>query len=122
MSVLARSGPAGGTDPGTPVPVVVPGRLGPSRLLGTVVLSGTVAALVVSATRPKGLPPAAQKAADTTSLVVLSLHPLEAATVRRYGRKRGIAASSRRRATFSALTFGVFGTIPALRAIRRATR
>jgi len=124
MSVLTRSKPAAVADPGAPAaaPIVVPGRLGPSRLIGAVVLGGTVASLVVSATRPTNVPPAAQRVADTTSLVVLSMHPLEAATVRRYGRRRGIAPSSRRRATFSTLTFGVFGAVPAIRSIRRATR
>jgi hypothetical protein len=102
--------------------VPVPGRLGPPRWLGAAVLGGTVAALAVSATRPKGVPPVAQRVADTTSLVVLGLHPLEAATVRRYGRKRGIAPSSRRRATLSTLAFGAFGAAPALRSIRSATK
>ena len=124
MSVLTRSKPAAVADPGAPAaaPIFVPGRLGPSRLIGAVVLGGTVASLVVSATRPKNVPPAAQRVADTTSLVVLSMHPIEAATVRRYGRKRGIAPASSRRATFSTLVFGVFGAVPAVRSIRRATR
>ena len=123
MSVLTRSKPVAVADPGAPAaaPLVVPGRLGPSRLLGALVLGGTVASLIVTATRPGNVPPAAQKVADTTSLVVLSMHPIEAATVRRYGRKRGIAPSSRRRATFSTLVFGVFGAVPAIRSIRRAT-
>lgn len=121
MSVLTRSKPAAETTL-APAPVLVAGRMGPPRWLGTVVLAGTVASFVVSATRPGNLPPAAQKAADTTSLVVLGLHPLEAAAMRRYAKKRGVAPSTRRRATFATLAYGVFGTIPARRKIRRATR
>jgi hypothetical protein len=121
VSVLTRSKPAGDTA-AAPSPVLVAGRLGPPRWLGTVVLTGTVAAFVVSATRPKNVPPAAQKVADTTSLVVLSMHPLEAAAMRRYAKKRGVAPSTRRRATFATLAYGVFGTVPARRKIKRATR
>jgi hypothetical protein len=123
MSVLTRSKPLAVAGPGAPAaaPLVVPGRLGPSRVLGAVVLGGTVASLIVTATRPKNVPPAAQKVADTTSLVVLSMHPLEAAAMRRYAKKRGVAPSTRRRATFATLVYGVFGTVPARRKIRKAT-
>jgi hypothetical protein len=123
VSVLTRSKPVAVSDPGAPaaLPVAVPGRLGPPRWLGAVVLGGTVASFVVSATRPKNVPPAAQKVADTTTAVVLSMHPLEAAAMRRYAKKRGVAPSTRRRATFATLVYGVFGTVPARRKIRKAT-
>ena len=126
MSVLTRSrhsdsAPAPASAE-VAAPVAVAGRLGPPRWLGAVVLGGTVASFVVSATRPKNVPPAAQKAADATSVVVLSLHPIEAALMRRYAKKRGVTASTRRRATFATLAYGAFGTVPARRKIRRATK
>ena len=116
MSVLTRSKPAGDVAALPPAPVLVAGRMGPPRWLGVAVLTGTVAALAVSATRPKNVPPAAQKVADTTSLVVLTMHPLEAASMRRYAKRRGVAPSTRRRATY-----GAFGMAPARRKIRKAT-
>ncbi len=122
VSVLTRSKPAADTAAPAPSPVLVAGRLGPPRWLGAAVLTGTVAAFAVSATRPKSVPPAVQKVADTTSAVVISMHPLEAAAMRRYAKKRGVAPSTRRRATFATLVYGVFGTIPARRKIRNATR
>ena len=85
-------------------------------------MGGQVAALVITATRPKRVSPKAQRVADTTSAVVLGVHPFEAAAVRRYGKRRGIAPSSRRRATFATLAYGVFAGVPAARKIRKATR
>jgi hypothetical protein len=121
MSVLTRNRPAASVDV-PPAPLAVAGRLGPPRWLGTAILGGTVTALVVSAVRPKQVPPAAQKVADTTSLVVLSMHPLEALEIRHWAKKRGVAKSTRRRATFATLTYGVFGSLPAKRKIKRASR
>jgi hypothetical protein len=122
MSVLTRSKTAEEPAVLAPAPVLVAGRMGPPRWLGTVVLAATATAFVVSAARPKQVPPAAQKVADTTSLVVLSLHPLEAAAMRRYAKERGVAPSTRRRATFATLAYGLFGVVPARRKIGRATR
>jgi hypothetical protein len=121
MSVLTRNRPAAEVT-APPAPLAVAGRLGPPRWLGTALLGGIVAALVVSAVRPKQVPPAAQKVADTTSLIVLGLHPFEAFEMRRWAKKRGVAASTRRRATFATLTYGVFGSLPAKRKIKRAAR
>jgi hypothetical protein len=84
-------------------------------------MGGQVAALVVTATRPKNVPPRAQRVADTTSAIVLGVHPLEAAAVRRYGKRRGVAATTRRRATFATLAYGAFAAVPATRKIRKAT-
>jgi hypothetical protein len=118
MPSLTRSKPEAPEAPAA----VVPGRLGPPRWLQAAVMSGQVAALVISATRPARVSPTAQRVADTTSAVVLAVHPLEAAAVRRYGKRRGIAPSSRRRATFATLAFGAFAALPATRKIRKATR
>jgi hypothetical protein len=119
MPSLTRSKPEA---PAAPDPVVVPGRLGPPRWVQAAVMTGQVTALVLSATRPKGVPPRAQRVADTTSAVVLGVHPLEAAVLRRYGKKRGIAPRTRRRATFATLAYGAFAAVPAARKIRKATR
>src|SRR4051794_34818102 len=108
--------------PPAPSPVLVAGRMGPPLWFQAALLGGGVAAFVVSATRPKGVPPVAQRVADATSAIVLTAHPFEAAAMRRYGRKRGIAPSSRRRATFATLLYGAFGAVPAMRKIRRAAR
>ena len=81
-----------------------------------------VTALVITATRPKRVPPRAQRMADTTTAVVLGVHPLEAAAVRRYGKRRGVAARSRRRATWATLAYGAFAAVPATSKIRKATR
>ena len=122
MSVLTRNRPTAAAVEVPPAPLAVAGRLGPPRWLGTAVLGGTVVAFVVSAVRPKQVPPAAQKVADATSLVVLGLHPLEAMEIRRWSKKRGVAKSTRRRATFATLTYGVFGSVPAKRKIKKASR
>jgi len=119
MPSLTRSKPEA---PPAPAAVVVPGRLGPPRWLQVAVMGTQVTALVISATRPKRVPPKAQRVADTTSAVVLGVHPFEAAVVRRYGKRRGIAPSARRRATFATLAYGVFAAVPATRKIRKATR
>jgi hypothetical protein len=119
MPSLTKSKPEA---PPAPAPVVVPGRLGPPRWLQAAVMGTQVAALVVTATRPKSVPPKAQRVADTTSAVVLGAHPFEAFAVRRYGKRRGIAPKSRRRATFATLAYGAFAAVPAARKIRKATR
>ena len=122
MPSLTRSKPAAPAAP-APAPVVlVPGRLGPPRWLQVAVMGSQVAALVITATRPKSVPPRAQRVADTTTAVVLGVHPLEAAMVRRYGKRRGVAARTRRRATFATLAYGAFAAVPATRKIRKATR
>jgi hypothetical protein len=119
MPSLTKSKPEA---PPAPAPVVVPGRLGPPRWLQVAVMGTQVTALVISATRPKGVSPKAQRVADTTSAVVLGVHPFEAAALRRYGKKRGIAPKSRRRATWATLAYGAFAAVPAAKKIRRATR
>lgn len=121
MPSLTRSKPEAPEAPAAPAPVVA-GRLGPPRWLQAAVMTGQVAALVITATRPKGVPPRAQRVADTTSAVVLAAHPVEAVMVRRYGKRRGVAPSTRRRATFATLAYGAFAGVPAMRKMRRATR
>src|SRR5689334_7600147 len=121
MPSLTRSKAEPAATP-APAPVLVSGRMGPPRLVTLVVLGGELAAIYVSATRPKNVPPAAQRLADATSAVVIGAHPFEAAAMRRYAKKRGVAPSTRRRATFSTLLLGAFAAVPARRKIRRATR
>jgi hypothetical protein len=121
MPSLTRSKAEPAATP-APAPVLVSGRMGPPRLLSLAVLGGELAAFYVSATRPKTVPPAAQKLADATTAIVVTAHPFEAAAMRRYAKKRGVAPSTRRRATFATLLLGAFGAVPARRKIKRATR
>jgi hypothetical protein len=80
---------------------------------------GTVS-FAVSALRPKQVPPPAQMGADLLTAVVLGIHPVETALVRRLLRRSNVTPAVRRRVTISSLVYGVFGTLPAFRNIRRA--
>jgi hypothetical protein len=95
------------------------GRLGPPRWLQVAVMGARW--------RPGDHGDAARRACRRApaggghdAAVVLGVHPLEAAMVRRYGKRRGVAARTRRRATFATLAYGAFAAVPATRKIRKS--
>lgn len=104
-----------------PAPISLPTRklFPPLTLAAPLFVLGT-ASFVISALRPKQVPPPAQMGADVLTAVVIGIHPVETLVVRRLLRRSNVTPAVRRRVTISSLVYGVFGTGPAFRNIRRA--
>jgi uncharacterized protein YhhL (DUF1145 family) len=116
--MTTSTAPLNGT---TTAPISVPTRslFPPLPLAGGMFVVG-VASFAISALRPKQVPPPAQMAADVLTAVVVGIHPVETMVVRRMLKRRNVTPAVRRRVTVSSMIYGVFGTRPAFRAIRRA--
>ncbi len=113
------------TAPAEPAPALIslPTRaLFPARPLAAGLFLLGTASFAISGLRPKNLPQPVQVGADVVTATVVGVHPFEALFVRRMVRKRNVTPAVRRRVFVSSLVYGLFGTIPALRAIRKANR
>jgi hypothetical protein len=109
--------------PTAPAPISLPTRaLFPARPLAAGLFLLGTASFALSGLRPKNVPPPLQLGADVVTATVVGLHPFEALVVRRVVTKRNVTPKVRRRAFASTLVYGVFGTVPALRAIRTAKK
>jgi uncharacterized protein YhhL (DUF1145 family) len=119
-----------GTPPGvnpavTAAPISLPLRaVLPGWREGIGLVALCAASLAVSAKRPAGIPPKVQRAADVSSAVVLLVHPLEVALLRRQLRKRhNVTAGTRRKMSIACAVLGVGSTrhaLPRLKALSAA--
>jgi hypothetical protein len=104
-------------------PISLPARaLLPPRPLAVGLFVIASAAMALTALRPKNVAPTVPVSADLLSATVVGIRPSETPAIRRLLRWGDVTPSVRRVTTPSSLVYGVFGTIPALRAIRRASR
>jgi hypothetical protein len=94
----------------------------PPKPIAMAFLTVAAAAGAMSTLRPARLPRPAQRAADAISLSAVVLHPVQAVLIGRLLRTRKVTATGRRKAQLGALLFGIFSTVPAMLAARRAGR